>query len=448
MNIVATPEKPLKIAVKPKEGGRVWWIFGGALVLRLVLVPFNHPWDGQTWYNLLVDLSQNHSPYDTFRQLSLFARSAKINPYYEYFAYPPGLIYLYYPIARLYALFDPNLTYHFSSPGTLPAFPVPLAASLFFKLPVILGDLATGWLLKRMAGLKVAALYLYNPYVIFMSAWMFDSLMVLCLLLGLYWLEKGKLERVAIVLALGTLIKFVPVFIIPAFLVFLLTRNYRAAQILRFSLIYTLAVVLPCLPFYDGLLFVLGFQAQRVGGGLSWQAIWYFLGSWFPGNYWADYIFSFSGAVGALLLIAGTLLTCALVYRFRPAALGMFIAALAGYLAFTKVVNEVYVLPLVPLVLLQLARQSSPGWERCYKLLWSIPLAFALVNVPFFHFELNFLSNLAQADNLAANRLYSLLPRRELSVTLLLTALGFTALCVTILLKSVKGRIETTDEHR
>ena len=55
------------------RAGMVWKIFGGALLVRLLILPLNHPWDAQTWYNLLVDLNQHHSPYDTFEQLSLFA---------------------------------------------------------------------------------------------------------------------------------------------------------------------------------------------------------------------------------------------------------------------------------------------------------------------------------------------------------------------------------------
>lgn len=434
--------KPIKIEKPGLQPWPFWKVLGGALLVRLLITPLNHPWDTQTWYNLLVDLNQHHSPYATFEQLSLFARSAKINPYYEYFAYPPGLIYLYYPVARLYALFDPYLTYHFSSPGTFPSFPVPFLATLFFKLPVIAADLATGWLLQKMAGRRIALVYLFNPYVIFMSGWMFDSLMVLGIVAALYWLEEGKLEQSAVALAAGTLLKFVPLFIIPALCVYLFTNSgYSYKRIFRSGLIYLFAVGLPCLPFAEGLSFVLGFHGQRVGGGLNGQSIWYFLASWFPTQRWDDYIFSFSGALGLLVLIGGILLTCALVYRYRPSALATFCAALAGYLAFTKIVNEVYALPLVPLLLLLVARTGSKGLERCYKLLWSIPLTFAMINVPFFHFELNFLTQLDLTNDQKAIQISTFQPRPELSLFLLIAGLFFSGLCLTILFKSLKSNL-------
>jgi hypothetical protein len=297
-----------------------------------------------------------------------------------------------------------------------------------------------------------------------MSSWMFDSLMVWCIVAGLYWLEQGKPGRSGLALAAGTLIKIVPVFIVPVLLVSMIAQRNR--QIPRFLAAYLLVVILPCLPFLSGIGFVLGFHGQRVGGGLNWQGLWYFLSTWFPAQRWDDYIYSFSGAIGALVLILGMLLMCALVYRYRPPALETFIIALAGYLAFTKIVNEVYALPLVPLLLLQLARSYSPeldgetlplptgrhllkldreirplplgktrrkGLERCYKLVWSVPLAFALVNVPFFHFTLPFLGNLELGDSRNASLISTYQPRPELSLILFLTGIFFTGLCLTIM---------------
>jgi hypothetical protein len=55
--------------------GRVprWLLLG--LAIRLALIPFHHPWDLQTWYNMFVDLAHNHSPYETLRYLTYSTRS-------------------------------------------------------------------------------------------------------------------------------------------------------------------------------------------------------------------------------------------------------------------------------------------------------------------------------------------------------------------------------------
>ncbi len=417
------------------ERTRLVWIFGGAVVLRLLATPLNHPWDTQVWYNFMADLVQQHSPYDSFRELSFAARSGGQGLYYEYYAYPPGLIYLYYPLAHLYSsLFDPQMTPHFPAPGMLPAWAAPYSFTLLFKLPVIGADLATAVLLRRMAGLRAATLYLYNPYVILMSVWMFDSLMVLCLVAALYWLEAGRIERAALALAAGTLLKYVPIFVVPAVLIYLWHRRYSLRQIGgRFGLVYVLAVAVPVLPFWDGLLFVLGFHADRAGGGLSWQEVRYFLTVWFEANNWDAYVLNFSGAFGNILLGLGLLLTYGLIYRARLSALASFVAALVGYLAFTKLVNEVYVLPLLPLLLIALARQPWPALDRCYRLLWSLPVVYCLLNVPIFFFGLTFLGNFEAVDGRIVGFVAAYQPFREVALFLTLVGCLFTSLCLVTL---------------
>jgi hypothetical protein len=372
----------------------VW--FAGPALVRLVIMPLSHPWDTQTWYAFFNDLHTGRSPYDTMTTLSLETRSEKVYQYYEYYAYPPGLIYIYWPIAKLYALFDPNLGYYLGK-IFLPAMtPMPWIFPFFFKIPIMLADLGVAALLWVMGGREVARKYTWSPYAILAVTWMFDSMMVLCILWAVYALKKGQLNRAAIALALGTVLKFVPVFIVPAILLYLIRRNATFMQLVRFSLVFGVVTLGLIAPYLRGTLFTLEFHGARPGGGLSWHSVFY-LFSALASNPLDSYSAIFiSAAVGSLTLPIGMLITYAYTYRKNLNLNSTIIVTLLGYLVSTKIVNEVYVLPIVPLILLELQANYSANRERYYKLLWAMPFAVAMINVPVQYFFVQPLVNLGQ----------------------------------------------------
>src|SRR5690242_13581029 len=90
------------------RGRRLLWTIGLlALALRVVLLPLGHEWDLTVDYNVFMDLARLHSPYDTFSTLTHIARSAEWNTVYEYYAYPPLPLYIYFPLAKLYLWLHP-----------------------------------------------------------------------------------------------------------------------------------------------------------------------------------------------------------------------------------------------------------------------------------------------------------------------------------------------------
>jgi Gpi18-like mannosyltransferase len=110
-------------------------------------------------------------------------------PFYSsgYFAdYPPGYIYVLWLVGKLRLL----LGLSFGAPSFL----------LILKVPAILADSATVWLLYRLAerhwsgnaAVAVAALYAFNPAVILNSAvWgQVDGCLTLFILLGVLFLER------------------------------------------------------------------------------------------------------------------------------------------------------------------------------------------------------------------------------------------------------------------
>jgi hypothetical protein len=112
-------ELPRPPALVGTRGRRLLWMIGLlALLLRLLLLPLGHWWDVTIDYNVFIDLAKNHSPYDTFNMLSHIARSAGWDTVYEYYAYPPVPLYIYYPLAKLYILLHPHANYFFAVPGS------------------------------------------------------------------------------------------------------------------------------------------------------------------------------------------------------------------------------------------------------------------------------------------------------------------------------------------
>src|SRR5262249_16354583 len=150
--------------------------FSGPVIIRLVAMQFNHHWDIQTWYGLFTDLRLDRSPYDTLRTLTYETRVDRSGLFYEYHAYPPGLIYLYWPIAKLYALVDSSgLNYHFGRQGVAPVVAVPWYFNYFFKMPLLFADLGIAALLWKMVGRDTARRYVWNLYPIMALAWQFDT---------------------------------------------------------------------------------------------------------------------------------------------------------------------------------------------------------------------------------------------------------------------------------
>ena len=146
-------ELPRPPALVGTRGRRLLWMIGLlALFLRILLLPLGHWWDITIDYNVFIDLAKNHSPYDTFTALSHIARAAGWDDAYEYYAYPPAPLYIYYPLAKVYYLLHPHANYFFVVSGS---YAVPnLTIDFFFllKAPIWIADFLIAALLARMSG--------------------------------------------------------------------------------------------------------------------------------------------------------------------------------------------------------------------------------------------------------------------------------------------------------
>lgn len=374
------PSAPPIVGVR---GRRILWMVGLlALLLRVILLPLGHWWDVTVDYNVFIDLIRNHSPYDTFTYLSHIARSAGWDSVYEYYAYPPVPLYIYYPLAKFYGLLHPHVDYFIPVSGS---FAVPnLSLDFFFllKAPIWIADFLIAALLARMSGtIRGFRDYLLNPYVLLISgAWTFDAIMVLGLVAGVYAIYRGKVAWSGIALAFGTMVKFFPALAVPTILIYLIKKKRPFKEILLFLGAYVIACLIFLGPFLQGLLTVLSFHGTRPGGGMTWQYIWT-AGELFPNQDYLSATLSALSVFGIPMLAITMLLAYWYTWWAEMTLNRMIIVTLVGFFLGSKLINEQYALLIVPFAWLEAYRLQG-AWHWIYRLFWIIPLAFIVVHVP------------------------------------------------------------------
>ncbi len=203
------------------------------LAIRLALAPITQfTYDPVVWYSAGNDMLAGLSPY-----------------YTKTYSFPPLWAYSYFPfLLAASLLFDPrsfavhvsqldwiSLNLGYSSTVLSPVF------LLAIKLPLIIGDIATGFLLYRLVkgysglGLARAAyiLWLFNPFVIWTSSVhaSFDVLPAMFTLLSLILLIRSRYLPAGISLAIAVLYKLYPLYLLPLYIVLVWTDLGRARSI-------------------------------------------------------------------------------------------------------------------------------------------------------------------------------------------------------------------------
>jgi hypothetical protein len=353
-----------------------------ALALRLLLLPLSHTWDAQSWVNVFSELGTSATPidgvqrpYETMRELSLLTQAAgRHGDYYQYWAYPPLMLYAYWPLAHLFALFGGEMRTTFPVQPAFFAPAVPLGLQALTRLPVIVADIATLFLMRGL-GVRVAELrwYAFNPLVLLVGVWTFDSVMVAFLLLGLVFAERRRWALAGVALALGAATKFVPIVALPAVLLGLAAWEVPLRRRVQLAISTCLACALTfgllIWPVFDGLVYALRFHAQRFGAGLSLAQAWITWAQQLPNVDWQP--------------------------RWQLYASIGFLVLVLAFLVGSKVVNEPYALAPVALCTVVLAQRPSRALRECRALLWIVPFAYAMVNTPVWAFFFSLLQNVA-----------------------------------------------------
>ncbi len=237
-----------------------------------------------------------------------------------------------------------------------------LPTVLLYKIPAILSDLATGFLIYKILlkskgekwGLIGSALYIFNPAVLANSAlWgQVDSLTAFTSILAIYLLPINFFLS-AISLAAGTLIKPQTAFVLPVVIFFILREKWNFKKIFIYILLGISVFILGFYPFWNfGTL--PGFIISRINTSLiqypyaSVNAFnfWGIIGFWKPDNIYLQM------AGYAVVLVSTTFLSLKLWKNKRaPYLLASFIFA-ATFAFFTRM-HERHLLPVfAPLIII------------------------------------------------------------------------------------------------
>ena len=199
------------------------------------------------------------------------------NFYSRWSDYLPGYLYILWFLGKLNLIF-------------------PSLQVILFKLPAILADVATGYLIYKIIGKKrglfFSILYLFNPAIFANSAlWgQVDSLTALFSLFAVYIFPANYLLS-AVSLAVGTLIKPQAAFILPAILYMFIVYKRKFTDLLNYCISGLLVFVLGFLPFnnqsnliqfiFDRLSISAG---QYKYGSVNAFSFWGLFGFWKPDN--------------------------------------------------------------------------------------------------------------------------------------------------------------------
>ncbi len=353
------------------------------VAVRLVLAPFfAHIWDANTVQSAVYATFQGTNIYELVQGRTEELRVMTGNPsiFYEGYAYLPHALLIFYPFYLIYLGlgFDPLPIKGVTGPDH--PFTVAFASPdvMFFltmiKLPIIALDVMIVLLLAgRDRG--AAALYALSPFSIFITGvWgMFDSLVAFSLLASMLASGRGRAGAAGFLYGIA-LTKFYPIAALPAFLIFYLKGGGSLARFLAgvaVSQAPTLvALALSPKAFIDTTIL---FHTGRVGGGLTPLNV-----TWLIDNAALD------ASITGLASVVGIVIYAAVVYALIKAKHfrledAMLILMLV-WLIFGKIVNEQYVIAILPLLLLRSHRKGM--------LISYIPLIFSFANATPLYFAL------------------------------------------------------------
>ncbi len=380
-----------------------------AVAVRLLLLPLSHTWDGQSWLNVLAELARPgtvgdaiNRPYESFRELSLLAQAAgRQQDYYEYWAYPPLMLYVYWPLAQAYRLIAGLPAPAFAVQPAFVTPVIPLGALLVVRLPVIVADIAILCLMRAL-GVSLPELrwYAFNPLVLLVGIWTFDSVAVTFLLAALAMAERKHWTSSGTILALGAATKFFPLVVLPSVFLAIATCPHPISARLR-SLVSTalaavLTIALLTWPVRDGVAYALRFHAERFAAGLTFEQGWRAWAQHFPTVDWQPAWYLYASADLGALTLPLTLVGAGFLLTLRPVPLRRgFLILTVTFLIGSKVVNEPYTLAPVALITAELARNSSRGLRICRTLLWMTAFLYAALNTPLFAFGFSALQQIS-----------------------------------------------------
>lgn len=159
-----------------------------------------------------------------------------------------------YPPAYLYVLWGLEYIRRWLGSWWLIGSPL---TSLLFKLPVIVCEVATGWLLAKIVearagrrwGEFAALVYLFSPVTILTTAlWgQIDAVISLLIVATIWQLERRKITAAVIIGTVAVLTKLQAIIFAPLFLIYLLAERWK--KLWGALAVSIMTAILICLPF-------------------------------------------------------------------------------------------------------------------------------------------------------------------------------------------------------
>lgn len=265
--------------------------------------------------------------------------------------YPPLYIYVLYGIGKLI--------------GSAALSPY---AILFLKLPSILADIATAYLLYRIAkprlrteiGLGIAAFYMFNPAVFINSTFwgQVDSFFTLLVVLGVYFISQNKLGWASMLMTAAVLMKPQGMIFLPVLgFALLSSRSMKLWLKAAVSAIATAVVVI--LPFAWGKepLWIVKLYASTIGeypyASVNAFNFFSFLGANYKSDQSTLLLLSYS-TWGMIFIVLITLFSGWLYLRSKNLrwAAAIALVQIAGVFTFASSMHERYLFPAAALALL------------------------------------------------------------------------------------------------
>lgn len=294
------------------------------------------------------------------------------NFYTQWSDYLPGYLYILWFLAKVKAV-------------------LPIGTVVLYKLPAIIADVATGYLVYlilkkhfgKVKGYLFSAFYLFNPAVFANSAnWgQVDSLTILLSLLSVYFLER-RIILSAVLLALGTAIKPQAALTLFPIAFLMLRKRTNLKEFVRFSFIGLGVFAFLFLPFFEsGNFFYFVFERVKTTLNqypfLSVNAFnfWGLFGFWKKGKV-------LSQVAGPLAIVFSLFLVQKRLSKKGREYILLAVTLLAGFLFMTRF-HERHLLPALAPILIS---------ASFYPLLWIayIGLSFThLLNLYYSHYWIN-----------------------------------------------------------
>ena len=346
-----------------------------AAAVRVAIAPFfMHAGDVGTIYESSIMALKGLNIYDFVSAKTLQMQNATGLPvFFEGYAYHPLLIYFFTPFYWVFTLIAGQGPVMID--GHYPALPVliypwtPLLL-LMLKIPIILADVLVVYVLAGMDARK-AKIYAFCPYVIFVGVvWgMFDALVGLFLLAS--YLTSSRSRFLSGLFYGLSLMKLYTVVLLPLYVVRLYGRWKELAQFLGGLAITLLPVAYYLVVSPKSIWNVLvTFQGGRLMGGVNlYNFIWIV----------QDLIFDLVVSMVPTILLIVALYYLITRFGRKAPLLESILAIMFVYFLFGKVINEQFLISILPLILLS---------KECDHRIWVAPFVFIFLRSPFYYFML------------------------------------------------------------